>query len=260
MTLERPDIERADIERIVREVLSQCLAPGSALTASLPVATTTVVATPAIDSGFALSDAVISVESLRAVPPDTKIIAIGPNAIVTPAAKDWCREKGITVQRGPAAPAASAASANASVPTNLLAKPDSASNASAPLAAPARPARLFVTGSVMWLKSLEKQLCPKQSRVGELQTDDAATVRAVSTAIRSGHTAALAIVSAPHSALWQSARDEALRPVVVGQWSDLADAIREVPTNVLIVSAKRWNVAGTSNIARHFLDHLRSRT
>ncbi|MFN7731142.1 MAG: hypothetical protein ACK5OB_04520, partial [Pirellula sp.] len=112
MTLERPDIQRADIERIVREVLSQCLAPGSALTASLPVATTTVAPTPAIDSGFALSDAVISVESLRAVPRDTKIIAIGPNAIVTPAAKDWCREKGITVQRGLAAPAASAASAN----------------------------------------------------------------------------------------------------------------------------------------------------
>lgn len=247
-------LDRADIERIVREVLSQALTHSSS-----SIATTGTHPPEAIVPSVVINDAVISVESLRAVPRDTKIIAIGPHAIVTPAAKDWCREKAITVQRGPRAPApASAATAIAS--TLSVAKPDSASNASATLAAPARPARLFVTGSVMWLKSLEKQLCPKQSRVGELQTDDAATVRSVSTAIRSGHTAALAIVSAPHSALWQSARDDALRPVVIGQWSDLADAIREVPTNVLIVSAKRWNVAGTANIARHFLDHLRSRS
>jgi hypothetical protein len=252
-------LDRADIERIVREVLSQyATVASSTAAAASPAASSAVATPPAMVSGFALNDAVVSVESLRAVPGDTKLITIGPNAILTPAVKDWLREKGIALQRGSVSPATKT---DGKVPAALsLAKPDSASNASAPLATPSRPARLYVTGSVMWLKSLEKQLCPKQSRVGELQTDDAATVRSVSTAIRSGHTAALAIVSAPHSALWQSARDDALRPVVIGQWSDLADAIREVPTNVLIVSAKRWNVAGTANIARHFLDHIRSRT
>jgi hypothetical protein len=93
-----------------------------------------------------------------------------------------------------------------------------------------------------------------------VHADDAAAMRSVARAIRSGNPTAMAIVSAPHSALWQAARDDALRPAIVSQWSDLPDVLREVPTNVLIVPSKRWNIAGVANIARHFLDHSRSRS
>lgn len=88
--------------------------------------------------------------------------------------------------------------------------------------------------------------------------DDAATVRSVAQAIRGGVGSTIAIVKAPHATLWQAARDEALRPAIISQWSDLAEVLREVPTNMLIVPSTRWNIAGTANIARKFLEHIQA--
>jgi hypothetical protein len=116
----------------------------------------------------------------------------------------------------------------------------------------------LVTGSVLWLRTLEKQLCPKSSQIDQVQLDDASSLRAVAQAIRNGTPAAIAVVKAPHATLWQAARDEALRPSIVSQWSDLTEVLQEVPTNLLILSASRWNTAGTANIARKFIDHLRA--
>jgi hypothetical protein len=117
---------------------------------------------------------------------------------------------------------------------------------------------LFITGSVLWLRSLERQVCPKQTKLDTMQSDDAAAIRAVASALRSGHRAAVAIVQAPHSALWQSARDEALRPAVVSQWSDLTDILFEVPANLLIIPAKRWTIPGVCNVIRKFTEQIQS--
>ncbi|MEI8212405.1 MAG: hypothetical protein WCI02_09670 [Planctomycetota bacterium] len=237
----------AEIERIVREVLQTILSSQGSALGSAPA-----VVAAAIPASFTIAESVVSLESLRALPKEVRHISIGPNAILTPAVRDWCRERSIAIERSPVA-AAKQIAAPESAPHGNLATEEMKSEA-------IRPQRLFVSGSALWLKSLEKQLCPKQTRVSELQGDDAGTIRSVAVAIRQGFAGAIAIVSAPHAALWQAARDDALRPVVLSQWSDLADALREVPTNVLIVPAQRWNISGTANIARHYVDYLRSKS
>jgi len=45
---------------------------------------------------------------------------------------------------------------------------------------------------------------------------------------------------------------------LISQWSDLAEVFREVPTNMLIVPATRWNIAGSANIARKFQEHIQA--
>lgn len=269
-----------DIERIVREVLRSVVNGDNAVDSVSSSQTTLSASLPDASSlrlseeisrreVFAIDSAVVSLESLRSVPEGTKQLEIGTKALVTPAAKDWCRERSVVVSRCShpdtardnlnqiVAPKrnASATATNAIAATSVTS--DAAVHANS---TPSHSAKLFVSGSVLWLRSLEKQLCPKQTRIAELQHDDAGVIRSVATALRQGHAAAVAIVESPYSALWQAARDEALRPVLISQWSDLADGLREVPTNVLIVPAKRWNIAGTANITRHFLEHIRSRS
>jgi hypothetical protein len=206
-----------------------------------------------------LNTPVLSLDSLRSVPSGTKQITVLSTALVTPAAKDWLKEKGIGWTR--IVPTASSPVAGKSpVPSNPSGP--SPSVASSEIlqknTMEAEPKRVLVTGSVLWLRTLEKQLCPKSSQIDQVQFDDAASLRAVSQAIRNGAPAAIAVVKAPHATLWQAARDEALRPSIVSQWSDLAEVLREVPTNLLILSASRWNTAGTANIARKFIEHIRA--
>jgi hypothetical protein len=179
--------------------------------------------------------------------------------LVTPAAKDWLKEKGIGWTR--IVPTASSpVTGKSPAPSN----PSGLSTSVAPSeifqknTMETETQRVLVTGSVLWLRTLEKQLCPKSSQIDQVQFDDAASLRAVSQAIRNGAPAAIAVVKAPHATLWQAARDEALRPSIVSQWSDLAEVLREVPTNLLILSASRWNTAGTANIARKFIEHIRA--
>jgi hypothetical protein len=206
-----------------------------------------------------LNAPVLSLDSLRSVPSGTKQITVSSTALVTPAAKDWLKEKGIGWTR--IAPTAS------SPVTGKSPAPSNPSGLSTSVASSeilqkndleTEPKRVLVTGSVLWLRTLEKQLCPKSSQIDQVQFDDAASLRAVSQAIRNGAPAAIAVVKAPHATLWQAARDEALRPSIISQWSDLAEVLREVPTNLLILSASRWNTAGTANIARKFIEHIRA--
>ncbi len=232
------NISNAEIERIVREVLKSVAQPA--------------VASP-MPREHAMNEAVVSLASLRGVPAGTVAIRLPDRAIVTPSAREWCRDHAITLLVG------SSLANLPSVSTAML-KPTATMN---PTLTPRpvrmqdthQPARLFVTGSVAWMPSLAGQLCPRQTRIDDRQPDDASAIRSIATAIRQGHALGLAVVDAPHSALWQAARDDALRPAVVSQWSDLNEIFREVPTNTLIVSSIHWNVAGAANIARRFLSH-----
>jgi hypothetical protein len=202
---------------------------------------------------------VLSLDSLRSVPSGTRQITVLSTALVTPAAKDWLKEKGIGWTR--IVPTASSPVTGKSLATGNPSGPSPSVASSEFLQKnnmETEPKRVLVTGSVLWLRTLEKQLCPKSSQIDQVQFDDAASLRAVSQAIRNGAPAAIAVVKAPHATLWQAARDEALRPSIVSQWSDLAEVLREVPTNLLILSASRWNTAGTANIARKFIEHIRA--
>jgi hypothetical protein len=269
------DLSSIDIERIVREVLASVLPamPASGTSSSVASIATTSKTTSATASGKSnaaepmpqsidalhLNAPVLSLDSLRSVPSGTKQITVSSTALVTPAAKDWLKEKGIGWTR-------IAPTANSPV-TGKSPAPSNPSGLSTSVASSeilqknnleTEPKRVLVTGSVLWLRTLEKQLCPKSSQIDQVQFDDAASLRAVSQAIRNGAPAAIAVVKAPHATLWQAARDEALRPSIVSQWSDLAEVLREVPTNLLILSASRWNTAGTANIARKFIEHIRA--
>jgi len=227
------NVSASEIERIVRDVLASMTHRDA-----VPVATRSVPA----DDVYALATSLVSMDTLKAVPAGIQSVQVARRAVVTPAALDRCRERGIRIVRSES-PGVAIAAGNAAV--SAVAK--------APLES--RPKRLFVSGSVAWLPVLGKQLCSKRSQMDEVQPDDASVVRSVAAAIRRGHASCLAVVAAPHAALWQAARDEALRPAVVSQWSDVNDILREVPTNVLLVSSQKWNVAGVANIARRFLEH-----
>jgi hypothetical protein len=265
------DLSSIDIERIVREVLASVLPAMPASGASPSAAssaTTSATASGISNAGESMPQSidamhlnvpVLSLDSLRSVPSGTKQITVLSTALVTPAAKDWLKEKGIGWTR--IAPTASSPVAGKSpVPSNPSGPSPSVASSEflQKNNMETEPQRVLVTGSVLWLRTLEKQLCPKSSQIDQVQFDDAASLRAVSQAIRNGAPAAIAVVKAPHATLWQAARDEALRPSIVSQWSDLAEVLREVPTNLLILSASRWNTAGTANIVRKFIEHIRA--
>lgn len=225
----------AEIETIVRRVL-RALSSDSAQG---------VVRTPSLDtvSTLRLADRVISMQLVRDKLSNQQAIEIGRMSVVTPAAKDYCRERKIAIVRTGEASVTALASIQGGT-VKVIESP--------------KPQRLFVAGTASWMPSVAKQLCNRQSQVDAMQSDDNSAMHRISDGLRAGHQAGVAIVSAPHAACWQAARDDRLRPAVVSNWAELSDVLREVPVNVLILSSKNWNVASTCNVARRFFEHLRS--
>jgi hypothetical protein len=159
-------------------------------------------------------------------------VRVPESAVITPAVRDLCREAKVTIVRG----------------TQQTTKSSSSSS---------KPQRLIVAGSTNSIASIAKQLCPRQANVLEASADDTSALSNIANGLRNGHQAGVLVAKSPFSACWQAARDEKLRPVVVGQWSDLAIAVKEVPTNLLILGADRWNVPSACNAARFLFEHLK---
>ena len=198
---------------------------------------------PAGGSEIALDEAVISATLLgNALPKGrdrtVQSVRVKPSAVITPAAKDLLRERRIQIVRGtPSQP-------NKSQP-NIANK------------APPRPQRLVVAGTSNSMEALGRHVCPKQANVLPKLTDDSAVLRSVLDGLNAGHQAAVVWVDSPHSVCWQAARHETLRPIVVSQWSDLSDAMKEVPANLLILSKKQWTIPALGNATRVFFEHLK---
>ena len=116
------DPETTWIETIVREVLRQlapreaaargtsdgataggacaCGGRGNALRSHvMSSASSSEAADLAADSVWTLSAAVVSLDALAQVPPSCRHVRIGPRAVITPAARDAMRERGITWER-----------------------------------------------------------------------------------------------------------------------------------------------------------------
>jgi hypothetical protein len=216
----------AEIETIVRRVLSTLNGSG------------------ALPTRLSMNDRVVSVQSLKDRLHGVQVLQILPSTVLTPAAKDYCRELKIEVVRE-----AFSVNTNAPAPSSID-----------PTTTTSRPQRLFVAGSVSWMNSVGKQLCSQQAKVQETLIDDATVVRSIADALRAGHQGGVAIVHSPHAACWQAARDDRLRPAVLSQWSDLTEILREVPVNVLIMSTKTWNVPSACNVARRFFQHLKNQS
>ena len=211
-----------EIETIVRRVLSTLTLVGAQSAAGMA-------------SRLSLSDRVVSLQSLQNRLSGIQVLEIANSTVLTPAARDYCRELKVEVQRDA-----------------------KAGSITSPVSSVTRPQRLLVVGSVDWLPAVAKQLCNKQSKVIDKASDDTAAIRNIADGLRAGHQAGLAIVNAPHAACWQAARDDRLRPAVVTQWAELSDVLREVPVNLLILSTKSWNVPSTCNVARRFFQHLQN--
>jgi len=216
-----------EIEAIVRRVLSTLTAIGAQSNGEKSVQS----------NRLSLADQVISLQSLKNRLAGIQVLEVGRAAVLTPAAKDYCRELRVELIRGAL---------------------DEKSNASPVPTALARPQRLVVVGSASWMSSISKQLCSKQASVIDKSADDATAMRTVAEKLRSGHQAGVAIVQSPHAACWQAARDDRVRPAVIAHWSDLDEVLREVPVNVLVLSSKSWNVPSACNVARRFFQHLQN--
>jgi hypothetical protein len=224
-------LSTADIETIVRRVLST-------LTANdLPSAIS--------PKRLKIADRVVSVSTLRDQLAGIEVIEVDSRAVITPAVRDLCREKNVTIVHGESKSCASSKTPLTAVSVESV---------------PSLNPKLLVAGSAPWLGSLAKQLCPKQTRVSDVALDDASAIRSVSDALRGPQKAGVAIVNAPHAACWQAARDERLRPAVVSQWRELEEVLSQVPVNVLILSATSWNVPSASNLVRRFHNFLQSQS
>ncbi len=215
----------SEIETIVRRVLSTLTAIGAQSHGEKSV----------LSNRLTLADPVISLQSIKNRLAGIQVLEVGKAAVLTPAAKDYCRELRVELVR-----------------SAIGEKPSMNSN---PIAL-ARPQRLVVAGSTTYMTSISKQLCSKQAAVIEKSADDATAMRTIAEKLRAGHQAGVAIVESPHAACWQAARDDRLRPAVIAHWSDLDDVLREVPVNVLVLSSKSWNIPSTCNVARRFFQHL----
>jgi hypothetical protein len=217
----------SEIETIVRRVLSTLTAIGAQSHSEKSV----------LSNRLSLTDQVISLQSLKNRLAGIQVLEVGRSAVLTPAAKDYCRELRVELVR------------------NAIGEKSSLS--SSPIAF-ARPQRLVVAGSTSYMTSIAKQLCSKQAAVIDKSADDATAMRTIAEKLRTGHQAGVAIVESPHAACWQAARDDRLRPAVIAHWSDLDDVLREVPVNVLVLSSKSWNIPSACNVARRFFQHLQN--
>ena len=227
----------SEIETIVRRVLSTLTAIGAQSHSEKSV----------LSNRLSLTDQVISLQSLKNRLAGIQVLEVGRTAVLTPAAKDYCRELRVELIR--------VEIVRNEIVRNAIGETSSMN--SSPIAL-ARPQRLVVAGSTNYMTSISKQLCSKQAAVIDKSADDATAMRTIAEKLRTGHQAGVAIVESPHAACWQAARDDRLRPAVIAHWSDLDDVLREVPVNVLVLSSKSWNIPSACNVARRFFQHLQN--
>ena len=221
----------AEIESIVRRVLATLTSTTTSLVNRMPQPAT-----------ISLFDSVVTLQSLKGRLLGIQVLEIEPSAVLTPSARDYCKELKIEVVRAQAIERKK----GDGVKTNHKVGASSQ--------------RLLVAGIPVWMPSIAKQLCANQTNVCEKSADDSSALRTIADGLRAGHQAGVAIVNAPHATCWQAARDDRLRPAVVSSWSEINDVLREVPVNVLILSAKTWNVPSACNAARRFFQHLQKQS
>ena len=222
------NVNPVEIESIVRKVLSTLLAGD--LAGSTPQSSSVVVS-----DELAIADHVVSASTLEGRLDGMKTLRLLKSAVITPAARDLCRQAKVAIVKG----------------ENI------ATSASTVSTSKVRPQRLIIAGSCHAMVAIEKQMCPKQANVRTKLHDDTAALREIANGLRNGHQAGVLIAASPHAACWQAARDEKLRPAVVSQWSDLPAVLSEVPVNLLILSASKWNVPSICNASRHLFEHLK---
>ncbi len=232
----------AEIETIVRRVLNRMLAGGS----SSALESTSIAAESS--SILRLQHQLITLASIPRDLTGIREVHIPTRAVVTPAVRDLLRNASASIIRGNAT---KTNSAKPDQPADFVSK---ASPTSLKLHPSLQP--LIITGSANFMPAIMRTICSRQAKTLPPSQDDAAALREATVGIRNGHRAAVIIGSSAHAIAWQAARDEKLRPVVVGHWTQLAETLAEVPTNLVILSTKYWNAPAACNVIRAFYQHL----
>jgi hypothetical protein len=117
-----PTLDRDTVQRLVAEVIRRiqaeprAAAPYTAPAAPAAAPASSYGAPEAKSHGLALTDKVITLALLERLPAGTKHVVINAKAVVTPSARDYAKEAGITVVRG----GATAATASAAPPRPFL--------------------------------------------------------------------------------------------------------------------------------------------
>lgn len=248
-------IETAEIETIVRKVLNRMLAsdaPRSSASLSSNVANSAEM--------LNLSHSLITMSSLPKSLDGIREIGIHGKAVVTPAVRDFLREAKISIVRSEGTKATEGTKASAgpkaSAGTKGTKRKKEGEGTTSSLISNVPP--LIVCGSAAILPVIGRTICPKQAMVLSKSSDDATALRDAAVGLRNGHTAAVVIGEFAHAISWQASRDEKLRPVTLRHWSDLAETLAEVPTNLVILSSKHWNAPMSCNVIRSFYKHLRT--
>jgi hypothetical protein len=257
--INRPDLETmtttTEIEAIVRRVLQGMLASGAAPSSvASPSAANTVAEKKPADY-FAITDSLITLASIPTSLDGVAELRVSKKSVVTPSVRDLLKSKNIRVVRGDIL-SQSGSKALADFVSSSSASSLVKSASTLGSASPVQP--ILIAGQSSWYSSLKRPLCPKATKLTDLAADDASALRTIGAGLREGHKAGVLIAGSPHNVCWQAARDEKLRPIVVSDWSELNSILKEVPTNLLILSQSKWNAPSTINVIRVFSKHLRT--
>jgi hypothetical protein len=214
-----PDAET--IRRLVTEVLARLGAEGKPAPAA-PLVTPSAPATGSpVSTGVTLAGRVISLGMLEKLPSGTARVVVETAAVITPSAREYARDKGITIER------ASAGSRPAGVPF-IVARAECAKDASSQAAALARA----VPGGV---------------QLPATGLADVATALALH-ASRDGARGVL-LTSKPATALILANRSASLRAVTARDPSALAAAITETAANLIIVDPATFPASALVRLA-----------
>lgn len=95
----------AELEQLVARIAAEVVrrvheaTPQGAAKPSTPLA-----AIPSVPQTHVLAEKVVTLASVAKIPPDTAVVTVPQNAVLTPSAREWLRDRRMTVQRSSTSP------------------------------------------------------------------------------------------------------------------------------------------------------------
>lgn len=226
------------IESLVRQALARLTSPAASdnaasstvgqkeplIVADLPKAAT---------DQLELMSAVISTHTLKGKLKGITTVRVRSAAVITPAARDLLKEARIRVVR------------------------DDTSSSIAQ--AQQRPAALAVLSVAEYTLGLQRQLCPKRTRISTVSQVPNDVTEQLRQAISLGHR--LGVVISPQSfAVASGVARDGLLSVRVASWDDFQMALAEINRTawlpqIWVLDSRQWNLAATVNFCNHLYDH-----
>lgn len=217
----------AEIEAIVRVVIERLrtarAAPADATKLPTSADGQSAVTNP---DELLVSERVITLELLKGMLPNKKIVRVHPRAVVTPAAQDELRSRGITLVRG-----GLRKSADASRITPLL-----------------------LIATVNQQPVLSKRVCPQQARVSLASNSVNEDLKLVESHLAASGRGVIWCSATPFAAVIasQTSGTKSVRAVQLTNPAELQAAIAQAQPNLLIVDHSHWSIAALENLVKNW--------